>query len=104
MDDVPETTTSSLLNTQEPRHRGKIVKAPDRFMFLGQVIFDELDLNPSSYNESISHKDSRNWQSAMKVEDDVYMMELYNFKAKGQEHMVCKLHRSIFGLNQTSQS
>ena len=40
----------------------------------------------------------------MKVEDNVYMMEPYGFVDKGQEHMVCKLHRSIFGLKQASQS
>ena len=37
-------------------------------MFLGEAIFDELDLNPSNYNEAISKKDLRNWQSAMKVD------------------------------------
>ena len=40
----------------------------------------------------------------MKVEDDVYMIEPYNFIAKGQEHMICKLHKSIFGLKQAFQS
>ena len=67
-------------------------------MFLGEVVSDEHDLNSSSYNEATFDKNLENWQSAMKVEDDVYMMEPYDFIAKGQEHMVCKLHRSIFGL------
>ena len=68
MEDVPEITTSSLLDTREPRHSGRIVKAPDRFMFLGEALYDEFDLNPRNYNEVIFDKDSRNWQSAMKIE------------------------------------
>ena len=40
----------------------------------------------------------------MKVEYDVYMIELDDFIAKGQEHMVYNLHRSIFGFKQASQS
>ena len=40
----------------------------------------------------------------MKVEDEVYMIKPYSFIAKGQEHMVCKLYRSIFRLNQASRS
>ena len=68
MDDAPEITTSSLLNTRDPRRSGRIVRASDRFTFLGEFIFDVLDLDPSSYNEAISDKDSKNWQNAMKVE------------------------------------
>ena len=66
-------------------------------MILGEAIFDEHDLDPS-YKEAISNKDSKNWQSVMKNEDDVYMIEPYIFIAQGQEHMVCKLHASDFGL------
>ena len=32
--------------------------------------------------------DLENWQSAMKVGDDVYMIESYGFIANGQEHIV----------------
>ena len=42
--------------------------------------------------------DLKNWQNAIKVKDDVYMIEPYRFIARGQEHMVCKMHMSIFGL------
>ena len=34
MEDVPKTTTSTLLDTREPSRSGRIVWAPDRFMFL----------------------------------------------------------------------
>ena len=38
------------------------------------------------------------------LEEDIYMQQLKGFIAKGQEHMVCKLHTSIYGLNQESRS
>ena len=60
MEDVPETTTLSLLDTREPRRSERIVRATNRFMFLGEVISDEYDLDLSNYNESISDKDLKN--------------------------------------------
>ena len=104
MENVPKITVSSLLDTREACCSERIVRAPDRFMLLGEIVSDEHDLDPNSYNEAISNKDLKNWQSAMQFEDDVYIMELYDFIAKGQEHMVCKLHRSIFRLKQASRS
>ena len=100
IENVPKIITSSLLDTRKSRSSGRIVKAPNRFTFLGEAISDEFDLDPSSYNEAISDKDSGNWQSIMKVEDDVYMIEPYDFIAKGQEHMVCKFHRFFIGFKQ----
>ena len=40
MKDVPKITTSSLLNTQEPCHSERIVKAHNQFIFFGEAIFD----------------------------------------------------------------
>ena len=57
MEEVPETITSSVLDTQEPCRSGRIIRAPGQFMFLEEVESDELDLDPSSYNEAISDKD-----------------------------------------------
>ena len=37
-------------------------------MLLGEAIYDELDLDLSSYKKTIFDKDLENWQSAMKVE------------------------------------
>ena len=68
MKNVSEITTSSLLDTRESLCGGRTIRTPDRFMFLGETISDEFDLDPSNYNETIYDKDLENWQSAMKVE------------------------------------
>ena len=57
-----------------------------------------------------AHFDYEIWQIDVKIvflngnlEEDIYMMQSNGFIAKGQEHMVYKLHRSIYGFKQTSQ-
>lgn len=37
-------------------------------------------------------------------EEEIYMIQSEDFIAKNQEHMVCKLERSIYGLKQASRS
>ena len=61
MEDVPKTTASPLLNTLKPHFSGRIFKEPNQFMFLGESIFDEYDLDPNNYNEAISDKYLENW-------------------------------------------
>ena len=38
------------------------------------------------------------------LETEIYMMQLEGFITKNQEHMVCKLKMSIYGLKQASRS
>ena len=38
------------------------------------------------------------------LEEEIYIMQLEGFIAKNEEHMVCKLKRSIYGLKQASRS
>ena len=53
----------------------------------------------------IAHYDYEIWQMDVKIaflngnlEEEIYMMQPEDFIAKNQEHMVCKLKRSIYGL------
>ena len=53
----------------------------------------------------VAHYDYEIWQMDVKIaflngnlEEEIYMMQPEAFIAKNQEHMVCKLKRSIYGL------
>ena len=52
-----------------------------------------------------AHYDYEIWQLDVKtafsnsnLEEEIYMMQPEGFIAKNQEHMVCKLKKSIYGL------
>ena len=59
----------------------------------------------------VAHYDYEIWQIDVKtaflngnLEEEIYMLQSEGFIAKNQEHMVCKLKRSIYGLKQASRS
>ena len=59
----------------------------------------------------VAHLDYEIWKMDVKtrflndnLDESIYMMQPDGFVAKGQEHMVCKFHKSIYGLRQTSLS
>ena len=56
IEDVSEIIVLPLLDTRESRYSGRLVRALDWFMFLGETVSDEHDLDPNSYNETISDK------------------------------------------------
>ena len=58
-----------------------------------------------------AHYDYEIWQMDVKtaflngnLDEEIYMMQLEGFIKKNQEHMVCKLKMSIYGLKQASRS
>jgi hypothetical protein len=58
-----------------------------------------------------AHLDYEIWQMDVKtaflngsLEENIYMKQPEGFIAKGQEHLVCKLKKSIYGLKQASRS
>ena len=58
-----------------------------------------------------THYDYEIWKMDVKTaflngnfEKEIYIMQREGFLAKNQEHMVCKLKRSIYGLKQASRS
>ena len=57
-----------------------------------------------------AHYDYEIWQMDVNtaflnrnLEEEIYMLQPEGFIAKNQEHMVCKLKRSIYGLKQASR-
>ena len=68
----PEITASpSNIPAPEPRRSGRIVRQPDRFMFLGEAyeaVPEEHESDPSTYEEAMADTDSDQWKLAMKTE------------------------------------
>ena len=59
----------------------------------------------------VAYYDYEIWQMDVKtafinsnLEEEIYMIQPEGFIAKNQEHMVCKLKRSIYGFKQASRS
>ena len=57
-------------STLVPRRSGRIVREPDRFMFLGEAfeaLSDNLESDPTSYEEAMANSDSSHWVKATKL-------------------------------------
>ena len=68
MDSVPTILISS---TSMPCRSGRVVKQPNRFMYLGksfEVILKEHEIDPIDYDKVISDVDAHFWQKSMEVE------------------------------------
>ena len=54
-----------------PRHSGRIIREPGRFMFLREAfesVSKNLESDPTSYEEAMADSDSRHWVKVMKIE------------------------------------
>ena len=56
------------------------------------------------YDYEIWQMDAKTTFLNSNLEEEIYMLQPKGFIAKNQEHIVCKLKRSIYGLKQASRS
>ena len=52
-------------------------------------------------NLELCHIDIKGAYLNSKLKDDIYMCQPKGFITKGQEHLICKLNKSIYGLKQS---
>ncbi|MCQ7016867.1 DDE-type integrase/transposase/recombinase, partial [Clostridioides difficile] len=74
-DEVPHDTATRVESDTPlqvvPRRSGRVVRQPERFMFLGEssdLVLGEQEQDPWTYEEALQDKDVRSWQKAMKSE------------------------------------
>ena len=58
----------------------------------------------ASLDYEIWHMDVKTTFLNGSLEEDIYMQQPEGFIARGQEHMACRLQRSIYGLKQASKT
>ena len=54
-----------------PHRSGRVIREPERFMFLGEAfeaVYENLESDPTSYEEAMADSDSSHWVKAMKTE------------------------------------
>ena len=59
--DTPQDTTQEMSSTQVPRHSGRIVRPPIRFIGLGETyeaISEEVEFDPYTYEEAMKDIDA----------------------------------------------
>ena len=72
-EDIPQVTAPRVTENTlvAPRRSGRVVRQPDRFMFLGEssdLIPGEHEPDPWTYDEALQDKDAVSWQRAMNSE------------------------------------
>ena len=71
-----------MSNTQVPRCNGRIVRPPIRFIGLGEtyeVISEEVELDPYTYEKTMNDIDAHHWVKAMKSElDSMYSNQVWD--------------------------
>ena len=72
--DTPQDTTHEMSSTKVPRHSGRIVRSPIRFIGLGETyeaILKEAETDPYTYEETMNDIDAHHWVKTMKSELDI---------------------------------
>ena len=69
-----------MTHIQVPRHSGRIVRPPVRFIGLGEtyeVISEKVESNPYTYEEAMKDINAHHWVKAMKSElDSMYSNQI----------------------------
>ncbi|XP_038680941.1 uncharacterized protein LOC119981871 [Tripterygium wilfordii] len=73
---------TNLDATPELRRSGRVARPPERFMYFGEsvlVVSDELEPDPTSYEEAISDVDADHWLKAIESElESMYSNEVWD--------------------------
>ena len=87
--DIPQDITHKMTSTQVPRHSGRIVRPPIRFIGLGETykaISEEVESDPYAYEETINDIDAHHWVQAMKSKlVSMYSNQVWNL-VKAPKH------------------
>ena len=93
----PLVNAQPVTNTAlEPRRSGRVVRQPDRFMFLGEssdLVSSEHEEDPMTYDEALQDKDADLWHKAMQSEmESMYSNQVWELvePPKGVKPIGCK--------------
>ena len=93
----PQQTEQPVTSTAPvPRRSGRVVRQPDRFMFLGEssdLVSGQHDDDPQTYEEAIQDKDANLWQKAIDSEmESMYYIQVWELvePPKGVKPIRCK--------------
>ena len=110
--DTPQDTTHEMSSTEVPCQSGRIVRPTQKEGIDYNETFSLVAMLKSiriilfiaaQYDYDISQMDVKIAFLNGNLEEEIYMMQPEGFIAKNQEHMVCKLKRSIYELKQASR-